>query len=159
MTSQAFLMTSFVKSFDRKSEKSVWPNETLQHFGNISIIIIIRVSKASSNPWPRSCLILLYAMILKLITCVIICKLIRICAEHDDISDTNKIFTALQCLTILLSYAKQCPTMLLSGIILCICDIIAMSDNIIIWIYNNHVNVWQFTALMVFLSFLKLASY
>ena len=62
------------------------------------------------------------------------CKLIRICAEHDDISDTNKIFTALQCLTILLSYAKQCPTMLLSGIILCtgICDIIAMSDNIII---------------------------
>ena len=36
-------------------------------------------------------------------------------------SDTNKISTALQCLTILLS-----------DIILCICEIIAMSDNIII---------------------------
>ena len=31
-----------------------------------------------------------------------------------------------------------------------ICDIIAMSDNIIILIYNNHANIWQFAALIIF---------
>ena len=47
----------------------------------------------------------------------------RICAEQDDISDTSKISTALQCLTILLS-----------GIILRICDIIIL-------ICNNHADI------------------
>ena len=54
------------------------------------------------------------------------CKLMRMYAELHNIS------FALQCLTILLSYAKSCPTILLSGIILRICDIIAMCDNIVI---------------------------
>ena len=31
-----------------------------------------------------------------------------------------------------------------------ICDIIAMSDNIIILIYYNHANIWQFAALRIF---------
>ena len=39
---------------------------------------------------------------------------------------------------------------LLSGIILRIGDIIAMSDNIIILIYNNHANIWQFAAFLIF---------
>ena len=30
------------------------------------------------------------------------------------------------------------------------CDIIAMSYNIIILIYNKHANIWQFAALMIF---------
>ena len=42
----------------------------------------------------------------KIITNAVICKLIRICPEHDNISDRNKISTALEYLTILLSYAK-----------------------------------------------------
>ena len=32
-----------------------------------------------------------------------------------------------------------------------------MSDNIIILIYNNHPNIWQFAAFVIFLSLLKLA--
>ena len=47
---------------------------------------------------------------------------------------------------------------LLSGIILRTCDIIAMSDNISILIYDNLANSWQFAAFIIFLSLLKLAS-
>ena len=39
---------------------------------------------------------------------------------------------------------------LLSGSILRICDYIAMSDIIIILIYNNHANIWQFAAFIIF---------
>ena len=38
----------------------------------------------------------------------------------------------------------------LSSIILQIFDISAMSDNIIILIYNNHANIWQFVSFIVF---------
>ena len=37
---------------------------------------------------------------------VVAALLIRICPEHENICSRNRIFTVLQCLTILLSYAK-----------------------------------------------------
>ena len=37
-----------------------------------------------------------------------------------------------------------------SGIILSICDIIAMSDNSISLLCNNHANISQFAALIIF---------
>ena len=41
-----------------------------------------------------------------LLPTVVAALLIRICPEHDNISGRNGISTVLQCLTILLSYAK-----------------------------------------------------
>ena len=63
----------------------------------------------------------------------------RICAEHDNTSNKNKISTALQCLTILLSYTQNnIRQYYYQTLLLRICNIIAKSDNIIILIYNNH---------------------
>ena len=81
-------------------------------------------------------------MIQKIITSVIIRKLMRICAKHDDVSDTNKISTALnvrQYYCIILR--KIMSDKSLSGSILRICDYFAMSDNIIILMCNNHANI------------------
>ena len=39
---------------------------------------------------------------------------------------------------------------LLTGIILRICDIIAMSDNISTLTYNYLANIWQFVAFIIF---------
>ena len=88
-------------------EKGVWPNETLQHFENISIIIILR-------SWRHLRVLALSSFSTWIITSAIsICKLIRICPEHDNIFDRNKISTVCQCLTILLSYAKYYVSILL----------------------------------------------
>ena len=49
---------------------------------------------------------------------VVAVLLIRICPEHDNTSGRNKIFTVLQCLTILLSHAKCFVSILLQSVVL-----------------------------------------
>ena len=49
---------------------------------------------------------------------VLVALLIRICPEHDNLSSRSKISTALQCRTILLSYAKCFVSILLQSVVL-----------------------------------------
>ena len=49
---------------------------------------------------------------------VVVALLIRIFPEHDNISSRNRISTVLQCLTVLLSYAKRFVSVLLQSLVL-----------------------------------------
>ena len=86
MRSQTFWWCHLSRVLIVNMKKYVWPNETLQHFGNISIISFWS-PKPSSSPWQKSCLILQYAMIQIIITSVITRKLMWICADHDNVSN------------------------------------------------------------------------